>query len=139
MWVTLFVSDLVLICLKNLQFLIIKGFQTIVLIFIVISTTFWPLCPSGLLQVFVELGKLINCFYTDHFKYCNSAVTVLFFNINHSFGRKLNIFFYCYLILLIKDGYIKKIYFIFVFFDKYIYKYVCVCVYKKDIILFFSF
>ena len=32
---------------------IIKSFQTIIFIFIVISTTFQPICP----QVFVELGS----------------------------------------------------------------------------------
>ena len=37
---------------------IIKGFGTIVLIFIVISTTFRPIMFSSLLHVFVEIGNL---------------------------------------------------------------------------------
>ena len=35
---------------------IIKGFRTIVFIFIVISTTFWPICPPAFFRCTSNLG-----------------------------------------------------------------------------------
>ena len=57
---------------------IIKCFWAIVLIFIVISTTFRPICPPGLLQVFVELGNLYRTsnyvLYWIHGVTCSNSV-----------------------------------------------------------------
>ena len=39
---------------------IIKGFQTIVFIFIVISTTFWPICPSAFFRCLLNLGTFTD-------------------------------------------------------------------------------
>ena len=54
---------------KNVKIFIIKGFQTIVFIFIVISTTFRPMCPPGFFRclsnsrTFTELrtSSFIEC------------------------------------------------------------------------------
>ena len=45
---------------------IINGFQTIVFIFIVISTTFRPICPPGLLQVFIMTMVIVISFVSEH-------------------------------------------------------------------------
>ena len=50
---------------RSLMIFIIKGFWTIVFIFIVISTTFWPICPPAFFRylsnsgIFTELNYVL--------------------------------------------------------------------------------
>ena len=45
---------------QNLMIFIIKGFQTIVSIFIVISTMFWPICPPTFFRCLSNSGTYIE-------------------------------------------------------------------------------
>ena len=67
---------------------IIKGFQTIVFIFIVISTTFWPICLSAFFRGLSNLGIFMELRTTS---FIESMGVTCFDSVSHNQVQVLSI------------------------------------------------